>query len=128
MIPLIWIRGMILAALISSISGLGYLGYSKIKSIGYQEAADKYELVIKDYNERVLNKIDAIEQNSSTLIVESRTNTELLSKNVTGIVKWLKGKTLTIVKNGECTPSKTFSNSFNQINRTVNENMKGSQK
>lgn len=128
MIPLIWIRGIIATVLLSSIMGLGYLGYSKIKAIGYQEASAKYEERIKEYNSKVLAKVEAIEQNSIVLSEEARTNNAKLQKNITSVVSTMKGKTLTIVKNGECTPSKTFTDSFNQINHIVNENIKEAQK
>ncbi len=128
MIPLIWIRGIIAAAIISMVTGGLYLGYSKVKSIGYNEASDKYELVIKEYNQRVLDKIDAIEQNSNTLVIEAKANSDNLSKGISTITKSIKNKPMVVVKEGVCTPSVTFSNSFGEINKRVNESIKGSQK
>lgn len=101
-----------------------YLGYAKIKDIGYQEASQKYELQIEQYQEQLAKKIQAIELSSQTLVAESRDNNEQMTNNVNSIIKGLKGKNLVIVKNGECTPSKEFSDSFVTINKRVNENIK----
>lgn len=124
MIPLIWIRGLIIAGLIGTISTLGYLGYSKVKDIGYQEAATKYELVIKENEDKITAKIKTIENNSVLLVEQQRVANEVLSADVAKILKGVKGKTLTIVKNGECSPSPTFSDSFKEINKRVNESLK----
>ena len=128
MIPLLWIKGIVAAIVISMVTGLGYLGYSKVKNIGYVEAETKYLKVIEEHNIAVAAKIDSLEKSSNELIsVYTKSNSEL-TKTVNKVVYGLKGKTLTIVKNGECLPTKTFSDSFNEINRTVNQNMKESQK
>lgn len=122
------IKAALVALAIASLSGVGYLGYSKVKAIGYAEASDKYELIIKDYNDKLVTRIDAIEVSSNTLAKQSRVNNELLAKDVSKILSSVKGKTLTIVKNGECVPNKTFSDSFGELNRSVNQSIKGSSK
>lgn len=128
MIPLIWLKATLAAAAFAALSSITYLGYSKVKSIGYAEAEAKYSQMITDHNNQMAIKITGLEDLSRQLIVLSATNNDALAKDVSNIIKGLKGKTLTIVKNGECVPSKTFSDSLNQINRTVNQNMRGTQK
>ena len=124
MIPLIWIRGIIAATVIAVILSLGYSAYSRIKHVGYLEAEAKYEQVLKEYRESVLVKLDTIESNSRNLAESQNTNAKNLAKNMSTITANLKGKTLTIIKNGECSPSKEFSDSFGTINRTVNESIR----
>lgn len=124
MIPLIWARGLLLAGLISLITALGYTGYSKIKQIGYDEAATKYELVIKKNQDEINVKIKTIETNSTLLIEQQKLANEAVAGDISKILKGVKGKTLTIIKNGECSPSTTFSDSFTTINKRVNESIK----
>lgn len=124
MIPLIWIRGIVAATIIATVMGLAYSAYSRIKHIGYLEAEAKYEQVLKDYRDVVMIKLTSIEDNSKAMAESYNKNTKVLAKNISVITKDLKGKTLTIVKDGECSPSKTFSDSFGTINRTVNQSMK----
>ncbi len=128
MIPLVWLRVIILAAIVSFVGSMGYLGYAKIKQIGYDEAAAKYELVIAAHQKAVTEKIDNIELLSNTLAIQNRETNVLLLGDISTILKGIRGKTLTIVKNGECTPAPTFSDTFNTINSRTNQALKESQK
>lgn len=112
-----------IGAALAIVLGL-WAGYAKVKDIGYQEASTKYEQQIKEYQTEVANRIKAIETSSQALVLETRTNNEVLTKNVSNIVYGLKGKNLVIIKDGVCTPSKTFSDSFLLINKQVNESIK----
>lgn len=105
-----------------------YLGYTHVKSIGYEEASTKYEARIKDYEDNVARKIDSIETLSNTLAIESRENNEIVARDIEDILKKVKGKPLVIVKDGECTPSKTFSDSIGELNKRANQAIKESQK
>jgi hypothetical protein len=104
------------------------MGYNHVKDIGYKEAETKYTQVIKDYENNVSRKINVIEAISNSLAIESKESSEALAKDVGNILSNTKGKTLTVIKNGECTPSKTFSDSFTEINKRTNQSMKGSDK
>ena len=125
---------MIPYALIMRIAGAAaialalYLGYAHIKSIGYAEASVVYEQKIRAYEDGINKKIDTIQALSTSLVVNTTINNDLLAKDVSGILDRVKGKPLVIVKNGECVPSQTFSDTFNQINKRTNESMKGSAK
>lgn len=105
-----------------------YSGYSYIKNIGYKEAEVVYQQKISDYENKLNKKIDTIETLASTLVAENRESAAILTTDVAEILAKTKGKTLTIVKNGECIPSKTFSDSFVEINKRTNQSMKGSDK
>lgn len=124
MLPLMWLRGAVIAGVILSSTALVYTGYSKIKQIGYSEAEVKYELVIKNQQKLIDEKIRSIEVSSNLLIEQQRVSNESLSSDIAKISKGIRGKTLTIVKNGECLPTPAFSDSFNTINKRVNESLK----
>lgn len=102
-----------------------YAGYSHVKNIGYQEAKAEDALVFKKYAEERDAKLQQIADLSTTLVTESRENKAALDKSVAAILVAAKTKPLVNVKNGECTPSQTFSDSLGEINRRVNENTKG---
>lgn len=101
-----------------------YVGYSYIKSIGYLEAETKYSAIITQHEKEVTDKARTIEVMSNVLVEQQKTYSKQLTASIDSIMVKLKGKTLTIVKNGECTPSQTFSDSFQEINKRVNENIK----
>ena len=102
----------------------GYIGYSYVKSIGYNEAKVECDQRFKEYNDIVMQKIERIESNSTTLVENSKIANEKLSEDITTIMKSVKGKTLTIVKNGECVPSQTFSDTINSVNKRINGELK----
>lgn len=105
-----------------------YLGYAHVKGIGYEEASLKYEARIKEYEDNIVKKIDSIESLSNTLAIESRENNEIVARDIEDILKKVKGKPLVIIKDGECIPSTTFSNSIGELNKRANQAIKDSQK
>lgn len=124
----ILIKLAIKAAIAAAIAGFLFFGYNHIKQIGYKEAEQKYTQVIENYEKNLNKKIDSIETLAGTLVLENRENNNLLSQDVEAILARVKGKTLTVVKNGECSPSQTFSDTFVEINKRANQSMKDSQK
>lgn len=113
------------ALVVAAISGSLYGGYQHVKGIGYDEAMVICAENTRKYEEKINGKIDKIEANATLLVTETRASNELLQTNVSAILKNTKGKTLTIIKNGECNPSQTFSDTFGNVNKRVNESMKG---
>lgn len=107
------------------IAGGSYFIYDKIDTVGYNRAKAEDALVIKKYEDEVATKIAAIEVTSTTLANESRDSAIILNSNILKIVSSTKGKSLVIVKDSGCTPSQTFSDSFNLMNKRVNQNIKG---
>src|ERR1035437_3386739 len=107
------------------IAGGSYFVYEKVKDIGYQQAKTEDAVVIKNYEDAIVKKINAIQLTSTTLASESRDNALILTNSINTILKATKGKSLVIVKDGGCVPSQTFSDTFNKVNKQVNENMKG---
>lgn len=115
--------------LLSVVLSLGScVGYNKVKAIGYDEAATKYQLVIDKQKALIDTKLLNVEKLALTLAAETKFSTESLSRDIKSIAKGFKGKTLTVVKDGNCVPTPTFSDSFTQINLRTNESIKGLQK
>ncbi len=110
------------------ISTTMYIGYGKIKSIGYEEAKTEDRALIKQQQELIDTKIASIEVLATNLANTNLETNATLVKDITAIVKNVKGKTLTVIKNGECLPSKTFSDSFVEINKRTNLTIQESQK
>lgn len=117
-----------MACVLSLTGSLGYLGYSKVKQIGYEEAETKYTKIIAEHNKAVDEKIRELEKSSRQLVALTEANNTKLTQNIGQIVLGLNGKTLTVIKNGKCVPTKEFSDSFGKLNGAVNESIKGSRK
>lgn len=128
MIPLVWIRVIVIGVVTTIISSLLYLGYTSIKDIGYREAAAKYEIIIKENETKIANKIDNIERLSNTLAIQNRETSEALAGDISLVLKGIKTKPLTIIKNGDCIPNTTFTDTFNTINSRTNQALRESQK
>lgn len=127
MIPEILIKLALYGALVAALSAGGYSVYSSIRQGGYDEAETKYTLIIKAQQTLVDTKLKNLEILSNTLVVESRESSTLLTKDISALIK-ARGKTLTIVKEGKCVPTQEFSDTFNEINKRVNESMKETSK
>lgn len=117
-----------LAGVLSLTGSLGYLGYSKVKQIGYEEAETKYTKIIAEHNKEIDIKITELEKSSRELVTLTEVNNTKLTQNIGQIVLGLNGKTLTVIKDGKCIPTKEFSDSFGKLNGAVNQSMKGSRK
>lgn len=113
---------------VAGIVGSLYSGYSYVKGIGYSEAETKYEQVIKDYEAKRDAKIDKIVNLSNILVDESRNNNAATAKSISAVLAAAKAKPLVVVKDGECTPSQTFSDSILTINKRINQSILESQK
>lgn len=102
-----------------------FIGYTKVKEIGYQEASVKYEQLISDkvrVNEQKLDNLERL----STKLVQITTEADISNaKSIGKISASIRGKSLVILKDGQCNPSPTFLGSFEEINRQANESMKG---
>ena len=116
----------ILGVLALSVAIMGSFFY--VKNLGYQEATTKYELIRANEALALAEKVTSLEHASIALAEEAKTANATLALGVDKITAGLKGKTLAIVKNGECYPNKTFSDNFSTINTTVNQSMKESRK
>ena len=91
---------------------------------GYQEQQVRIDTLVS----KISVKIDDIESTSNKLAVDAKIRDEVLATDIGTIIARTKGKTFTIIKNGECTPSSTFSDTINELNKRANQTMKESQK
>jgi len=128
MLPLAWIKPLLIIGLISLISSLGYMGYNNIKQVGYLEAETKYLAIIAKHNKEIDIKITELEKSSRALIAVTENNNTKLTQNIGQIVLGLNGKTLTVIKDGKCVPTKEFSDTFGKLNNVANQSMKESRK
>ena len=115
-----WKHLVVVVALLASLYG----SFLYVKNIGYKEAEAKYAEVIAKNELAILEKSKSIEIMSNVLVEQQKLANTQLTTSINSIMTGLKGKTLTIIKNGECTPSQTFSDSFSTINKRVNESIK----
>lgn len=113
---------------VALILGSGYLAFEKVKGLGYAEAEAKYQKVIKEYDDEVRKKINDIADTSNILVAENRESSANLARGIGSIVSNTRGKTLTIIKDGECTPAPIFLDSFSEMAKRANKSMKDSQK
>lgn len=115
-------------AIVAAVTAGGYSAYSGIREAGYKEAATKYQLVIDKQQDVIDAKLKNIEVLSGLLVTENRASNTLLASNVSSILNKVKGVPLVVVKDNKCTPSQTFSDTLDAVNRRVNESIKESQK
>lgn len=107
--------------IILSLAGFGYLGYSKIYSIGYQAAATEYAKKMKLYEDDLAKRISSIESTSETLVQLTRLNNDSFSKDIKGILTNIKGKPLYYVKEGKCTPTPEMYKAYNDAIERANK-------
>lgn len=117
-------KGLGALALTLALSGGIYGLKNYVENIGYSRAKQEDALIIKKLEDDAEKKFNSISVNSNVLATELKISIEALQNDIASIVKASKGKSFVIVKNGECSPSTTFSDTFNQINKRVNENNK----
>lgn len=85
---------------------------------GYDTAEEKYQAVIKEYNDKQLAKASRIEGVLSTLVTNQENTNSILVSSIDSIKGGLRGKTLVVYKDGKCLPSQEFLDSRTQaINR-----------
>lgn len=100
-----------------SLMGGGYLLYHKIKDSGYIEAENKYTQQINEYRKDIEVKKAEVEVLSNFLDNKRYSDTQQLNENLAAIIKEFRrtGKTTTILKEGKCSPSQDFVDTWNNI-------------
>lgn len=124
----LWFKPAMWLAAVTLAFAATYSGYTHIKQIGFDEGFNQQQKRIDTLVGDISKKIDDIETTSNRLAVDAKIRDKVLAGDISTIVARTKGKTFTIVKNGECTPSATFSDTINQLNKRANQNIKDSQK
>ena len=95
--------------------------YNYIYQRGVEATTVVYEAKIKAQQEQLDKQIASIEKNSILLVEQGNLNSAMVKKDLNKILAAAKTKPLVIYKNGECSPSQTFLDSWNQINLRGNQ-------
>lgn len=121
------ISEMVIKAVLVSllVGGAGAFGISKVKSWGYDKAHAECLASAAKYQTELNIKIESLITLSNTLALENRKNTTVLSADVDSILKEVRAKPVTIIKNGKCIPSPVVATSLININKRINESIKG---
>lgn len=95
----------------------GYLVFDAIFDMGYQKASNKYEQRIKDYEDALVERINRIENHSIIYMQTTHDANTLFNSKLEKVLANVskKNEPLYIVKEGKCTPSKEFVDSYNSI-------------
>jgi hypothetical protein len=100
------------------ISTLGYFGFNKVYSMGYEKAAVVYEAKIKEYDDNLNKRVENIEKLSTDIFDLSVTSREVASKEYKAIISATKGRPLYTVNSGVCNLSTDFVKAYNEaVNR-----------
>lgn len=96
------------------------VAYDKVYTRGYEKAAIEYELKIKEYNTKILNKITRLEDTSDLLVTQNISLQQHSRVEFEQIQKALEGKQLYTIVAGKCAPSKDFIDAWNSAIRKAN--------
>jgi hypothetical protein len=106
------------AVIAVALSASLFLGYKYIYNIGYDSAKLEYELRIKEYEDKVVARIDTIELNSFVLLEQNQKNKLAAAKDFKSILDAAKNKPTYILDSSGCKPSPELVDTLNQaINR-----------
>lgn len=115
-------------AIAGSIYAAGYSGYNWIFHKGVTDATVKYEALLLAKDQELAAKLEEILVDSMNLAKEDAKRQSRLEHDLKKVLANSVKEPVTIVKDGVCTPTQAFSDSFNSINARVNESIKESQK
>lgn len=101
-------KEILLALLIAASS---YLIYDKIVSIGINKG--KQEVV--EFNKNVDQKIKVLEDFSRVIVIQNENSAKLLRSDMAAILAEAKTKAIFVEKNGKCTLSNEFIDSYNSV-------------
>lgn len=89
----------------------GYLIYDKLVTIGVNKG--KQELTL--YKSQLDEKISTLEDFSRVIIVQNENTTKLLRADMSAILAEAKTKPVFVLKDGKCTLSTEFVDSYNSV-------------
>lgn len=95
--------------------------YNIIYQRGVVATTITYEAKLAAQQALLDTHIAQIEQNSTLLIKQNETAAKATRQDLAKILAAAKAKPLVVYKNGECSPSQTFLDSWNQINLRGNQ-------
>lgn len=110
------------------ILGIVYGMYSWSYDRGYKASSEKCSEILLKQKQDLDAKLHKVLELSNTLVEESDIRQSKLDSKLQELLVASKRRPLTIVKDGKCIPSQEFSDSFDKITATVNQNIEDSQK
>lgn len=97
------------------VSIAAYFVYNKIYTLGYNAAAAECAEKMKEYTEKLDQRISGLEEASNTLVIEAVESRKIAKKDFNAIMASIKNKPLYVVKpSGECAPSTDLVRVYNE--------------
>ena len=90
-----------------------YSAYAAVYNQGYAAAEHKYLLDKMSYQAEVSEKILGIESSLSTIANSNTIREDLITSDISEILRRLKKNPTVIIKEGKCAPTDTFINNIN---------------
>lgn len=116
-----WLHAVLITALVGGLSTAAYTGYKYIYDKGYKVAEDQCKERIKDYEDKLLARIDTIEKNSTIIIEQNEALKEASARDFRSIMKATKGRPLYTIQAGVCAPSEDFVKAYNDAMARANQ-------
>lgn len=116
------------AAVVISVLGVAYSGYKHIYNKGFIAATSICDENMRKQQEALNAKLQKVFEVSQQEAAANVTRQIKLENGLKKILTESRKEPTTIIKEGVCYPSKSFSDSFGAINRQANEAIKESQK
>ena len=101
--------------------GVLYLGYDKVYSVGYNKATVEYEVKLREYDDKLRDRINHIELNSAVIIEQFGKGREAAAKEYKDILAAARTKPLVIYQNGACEISPDFSKAYVEALKRANK-------
>lgn len=98
----------------------GYMVYDKIYERGFEKAQKEHVDYVKNYTKAIDEKIDRLETLSRDLYAALEIADTNRKQDLQKIIKAASKGPLTIYKDGKCTPSEEFLDSYNSVINRAN--------
>lgn len=116
-----WLHALLISAMIGGISLAGYSGYRHIYNKGFAVAEANCKARIKEYEDKLIARIDTIEQNSAIIIQQNEALKESAANDFRAIMKATRGRPLYTIQAGVCAPSEDFVKAYNDAMARANQ-------
>lgn len=101
--------------------GILYLGYSKVYSVGYNKASVEYEVKLREYDDKLRDRINNIELTSTVILEQYTKGRVAAAKEYKNILAAAKTKPLVVYQNGVCEVSPDFSKAYVEALKRANK-------
>lgn len=111
-------KQLLLAAIVITAS---WALYDKAYSVGYIKASAEYEVKLREYDDKLRDRINNIELNSAVIIEQFGKGREAAAKEYKNILAAARTKPLVIYQNGTCEISPDFSKAYVEALKRANK-------